>query len=360
MIIVTQYMPYIRGGLFWFTGMAHYTIPMGTAFILLVLNSRYLSKGNKKLIPIMFILSIYIGGSHYQAILLVLILQFFFSFIDFRKVTKARICVIAAQVLLELIGLIICAKAPGNSVRAEGEFGFSIEKVVYTVFQSVVLSVKDGFEYFTSVKLIPVFAILVIAFTVMCGKRKEKHFIPAYLFVIVFAFLTYCAVYAPGVYYITYNAEMGISGGFFDTNYFCFLIFITITSVLSGEIIKMFIQDKTGEKIAISMAVLALLLMGAFSKSIIKSSADYMIYEFIKGGHLKDYAWQMEERIAILEDDTQKNVVVPEMNSEQGPFMHMALTEDPDSFTNNATKRYYGKDSVVAVPREQYYEQYGE
>ena len=85
-----------------------------------------------------------------------------------------------------------------------------------------------------------------------------------------------------------------------------------------------------------------------------------MIYEFIKGGHLKDYAWQMEERIAILEDDTQKDIVVPEMNSEQGPFMHMVLTEDPDSFTNNATKRYYGKDSVVAVPREQYYEQYGE
>ena len=31
MIIMTQYMPYIRGGLFWFTGMAHYTLPFGIA-----------------------------------------------------------------------------------------------------------------------------------------------------------------------------------------------------------------------------------------------------------------------------------------------------------------------------------------
>ena len=38
--------------------------------------------------------------------------------------------------------------------------------------------------------------------------------------------------------------------------------------------------------------------------------------------------------------------------------MHMALVDDPDSFTNWATRMYYGKDSVIAVPREVYEQEY--
>ena len=46
------------------------------------------------------------------------------------------------------------------------------------------------------------------------------------------------------------------------------------------------------------------------------------------------------------------------MNDEQGPFMHMALLADPDAYTNKATARFYGKESVIAIPRTEYYELY--
>jgi hypothetical protein len=59
-----------------------------------------------------------------------------------------------------------------------------------------------------------------------------------------------------------------------------------------------------------------------------------------------------------LEDDTIKDVVVTEMNDEQGPLMHMPLTSDPEKYTNYATGLYYEKDSVVAVPRDEWNSNY--
>ena len=359
-IIMPQFMPFIRGGLYWFTGMAHYTIPYGTALLLLVLNSRYLATGRKILIPFMILLSIYIGGSHYQAILLVLILQFFFVFIWYPKENKRYLFTMAAQVVLELVGLAICAKAPGNSVRAGGEFGFGIDKAVYTVFHSITTSAVDGFKYLSTVQLIPAYIFFVIAFAAVCGKRIEKNMIPKYLFVIVFSFLTYCAVYAPGVYYNTYEAELSISGGFYDFNFFCFLIFLTVASVMIGEILGALLTEKTVRKCALCFVGFAFIISVAFCKDIVKGSADYMMVNFIRSGQLADFAAQMEERIKILSDDTVKDAVVPEMNDQQGPFMHMALTSDPNNFTNSSTMRYYGKDSVIAIPRNRYYEEYGE
>ena len=102
------------------------------------------------------------------------------------------------------------------------------------------------------------------------------------------------------------------------------------------------------------LGILALIILVVFGKSVVKDSADYMIYNYVKDGHLKDFDNQMRERFRILQDDTVDDVVLPEMNSEQGPFMHMALTKDVNNFTNYATKLYYGKKSVIAIPRDEY------
>ena len=67
----------------------------------------------------------------------------------------------------------------------------------------------------------------------------------------------------------------------------------------------------------------------------------------------------MQEPLAVLQNPEITDVVLPEMNNEQGPFMHMALMPDPNAYTNQATARFYGKESVTAIPREEYYELYG-
>ena len=54
-----------------------------------------------------------------------------------------------------------------------------------------------------------------------------------------------------------------------------------------------------------------------------------------------------------------KNLVLPEINDEQGPLMHMPLTGNPDEFTNSVTRFYYNKDRVIAVPRSVWDEMHG-
>ena len=359
-ILMSQYMPFIRGGLFWFTGMAHYTIPLGVTLILLVLNRRFLSGGSFKLLPIMIFLSIYMGGSHYQAIILALIIQLFYTVVYFKKENLKYTVAMGMQILIELVGLIICAKAPGNAERAGDEFGFGAGRAVYTVLHSIVVSTQDGIEYITTRKLIPVVVLFVVALTLCVQKKREKNIIPKYAFLVVFSYLIYCAMYAPGVYYSTFDADEGISGGFYDFNYFCFLIFIAVTAVLIGEILVYLVKGKVAKKCAVCLVGIGFVFLVAFSKSILKNSADYMIYDYVKGGHLKDFVSQMEERLEILNDESQREVVLPEMNSEQGPFMHMALTSDINNFTNVSTMSFYDKDSVIAIPRDEYYKEYGE
>lgn len=354
MIIMTQYMPYIRGGLFWFTGMAHYTLPFGIAIFLLALDIKYLREGNNKLIPAMVMIGIYIGGSHYQAILLVILMQIFFVIIYYKKDKISYLIAIAVQIILELIGFIICAKAPGNAERAGDEFGFSSYRVVYTILKSIKSGILDGIEYWTSIKLIPVYFILIVAGVMLFGKKRNKKIFLIYPVTIIVSFLVYCAMYAPGVYYSTFDADEGISGGFYDFNYFSFMIFITVFGIMIGEIITFLLKSEVVLKSTYGLGILALIILVVFGKSVVKDSADYMIYNYVKDGHLKDFDNQMRERFRILQDDTVDDAVLPEMNSEQGPFMHMALTKDVNNFTNYATKLYYGKKSVIAIPRDEY------
>ena len=97
----------------------------------------------------------------------------------------------------------------------------------------------------------------------------------------------------------------------------------------------------------------ALVLCAIFGKHLIGGSVDYTCYTFWKSGQLSDYTRQMEEKLSILQNDDTGDVLVPEMNNEQGPFMCMAEIGDPDNFNNVSSAAFYGKRSVTAVPRQE-------
>ena len=61
----------------------------------------------------------------------------------------------------------------------------------------------------------------------------------------------------------------------------------------------------------------------------------------------------MEERLSLLRNPELKNVELPAMNPDQGPLMHMEVMEDPEKWTNTVAKQFFGKDSVIQVPRSE-------
>ena len=92
---------------------------------------------------------------------------------------------------------------------------------------------------------------------------------------------------------------------------------------------------------------------------ILNHSAYKVCMDFIVSGQLADFEEQMQERLEILNNPTIMDAVIPAMNDQQGPFMHMPATDNPEHYTNQCIARFYGKKSVICIPREEYYKLYG-
>ena len=88
------------------------------------------------------------------------------------------------------------------------------------------------------------------------------------------------------------------------------------------------------------------------SRHIIGGTVDYTCVQFIQSGALEDYHNQMEEWLEILHDPEITNAELPAMNNEQGPFMLMVPLDDAAAWSNSVYMNYYGKESVICVPRQ--------
>ena len=89
------------------------------------------------------------------------------------------------------------------------------------------------------------------------------------------------------------------------------------------------------------------------AKGTLKDTTFYKCYEYIASGQAEDYKDQMEERLAILRNQSLRSVELPAMNSDQGPLMHMEVLEDPEGWTNMVVCQFFQKDRVVQIPRKE-------
>ena len=161
-------------------------------------------------------------------------------------------------------------------------------------------------------------------------------------------------MYAPGLY-----AGVELSGGVPNTIFQVFLLtlFVSVT-YFSGWIVAY--QKRNGktvsERNAYICEIVVILIAGCIliaNKGTLKESTSYECYTYIESGQADDYKAQMEERLSLLRNTELKNVELPAMNSDQGPLMHMEVMEDPNEWTNTVVKQFFGKESVIEVPRSE-------
>lgn len=360
-----QYMPYIRGGIFWYSSMINYTFPYGLTMAIFVWIDKYLETGKHRYFIFMILALTFLGGSGYLAIVLnfeVFILVIGYHVFESDKIKKKRGLLLSIPLILLLIGFIISALSPGNAIRGGDSYGFSISNILYTLKECVVQGTVGIPTALWNAKLmIVVFPLIVIGTWQNLDLKKTKLKFRYPLFMTIFLFLISCSVYAPGIY-----ANDELSGGVYDTIFFVFVLFYFCAIIyLTGCLKARCENGKLGENLFIEKSKIIVMLVTVLVcivgfKWIVNYSAAKVCMDFIVSGQLEDFENQMQERLAILNDPIVEEVIVPEMNNEQGPFMHMPLTDDPNHYTNMATARYYGKKSVVAVPRDEYYERFGE
>lgn len=363
-----QYMPKVRGGIFWHTSIVHYVVPYGIALFCAVWSAKWIDTGKKRYLIFLILCMSYLGGAGYPPIVLATVLTMLLLLgtvtgllpNSHDRISKKRACMLLIPLALLLIGFAVSAAAPGNKVRGGSDFGFSLSRVFGTIGYALILNVKDGFEYLVTDRLLAlcILLIAIIAWETFDVEKIDTGSSHPLIFVIL-AFLVSASVRTPRIY-----AAVGVSGGVPDVEYFtsvlclvaavcCIMVSLKKRAYRKGRKLAAD-QDLFNQKIRTPYMIFLILFCIVFSRHLVGNTVDYTCVTFITSGQLADFQDQMEERLAILYDDSIKDVVLPEMNSEQGPFMHMAITDDPNNFTNSATADYYNKNSVIAIPREEY------
>lgn len=363
-----QYMPKIRGGMFWYTSVSHYVIPYCAALMCITWAMRWLDTGWKRYYIPMLLLMTYLGGAGYPPIVLaavIFVLMILGTFCgvlgsETGAARNRRAWLLIIPLLFELAGFVVSAIAPGNKVRGGDDFGFGAGRAVAAIIAALQRGITDCIGYFISGRLILV-GFVIIAVSAYEAYDVVEHRVNARypLAVIILAYLVSSSVRAPELY-----AGVEVSGGVPDVDFFVTILCMTVTICYMMVWCKNRMADRQqalaldtdywNRKIRTPILLLAFVFCMVFARHLVGGTADYMCMNYIASGGLSDFAEQMEERLAILEDDSIQDAVLPAMNEYQGPIMHMPLSEDPTSFTNDSTAKYYGKDSVVCVPREEY------
>lgn len=361
-----QYMPNLKSGIFWYTGMINYIVPLGLVLSSFVWMDKFLEDGKKRYLILISIVYTYASGAGYTPIVLafeVLFLVIIWNLLGREKIRKRRGAWLFLPFVLLLAGFIFSAASPGNAVRGGEEYYLGGAKAFWTILESI----KQGFlavpAWFLQVRpLILAVPFLCVITWELIDVSKIKINLKYPAGVILLLFLISCSLYAPGIY-----ARSEVSGGVPDTIYFVFYFTLVIGVLYLTCYLKKWYEKKGGkqlsaeriEKVRAALVLAEIIVCVIAGNFLTGNMSAHICMEFIESGQLEDYEFQMQERLAILQDPNVKEVVLPEMNDQQGPFMHMPIIGDPKAYTNYATQRFYGKDSVIAIPREEYYELYG-
>lgn len=367
-MLSVQYMPRIRGGVFWYTSVAHYIIPYSVALLSITWAVKWMDQGYRRYLVLMLLGMIYLGGAGYPPIVMaaaVLMILMLVSFCrDVIKVTllarRRRALVITIPLGLEVIGFGISAMAPGNKVRGGSDFGFSVERAISTIVTVLRDEVSIGLGYIIAARLLLPGLLIIAALAYEAYDIDRRRVNARYpLGVTIIGYLLSAAVRAPEIY-----AGVEVSGGVPDVDYLVWLLCLTGVICYCMVWFKNWLDDhgytiakdsvRFNQCVRTPLMIMVALFCIVFYRHLIGGTTDYTCMTFVQSGALADYHAQMQERLAILENDSIQDVVLPEMNEYQGPFMHMPLMRDSNSFTNYVTEEYYGKNSVIAIPREEY------
>ena len=188
--------------------------------------------------------------------------------------------------------------------------------------------------------------------------KSSFYFIKKYPLLSCFLLIClYCAMQAPALY-----AGVEVSQGVGNTNFQVLLITLFgIMLILAGKLKEVVKYKQAAAHACLVVPGLMVLGIAAFiCRHGIKTTTDYICYDYISSGQASDYKEQMDLQTRLLLDPQKEDIVIPGINDQQGPLMHMPVTEDVSAWTNYVTADFYEKNSVVSIPRPEWMEKYGQ
>ncbi len=347
-----EFIPSTKSAIFWFNGTAHYMLPFAMCQVLAVLLFRFAQENGIREFIFLSVIMTLLGGSNYQAALFGLVTACYIGGYFYLKYRNKKLFLLGIPIALELIGLVISMKSPGNKVRGGEDFGFSFARVGKTILGSFAEAGRTSLAYLTEQPLIvagllALFLVMLIAIR----QRKEESRASYQPLIAVLMICLYCAMFAPAEY-----AGVGVSGGVYNMNYQVFLLTAAVLLLLLAAGLEKALKGLSRKRAAgiwLTGLLVCLVFLG-LCRSGIKETTSWNSLTYAVSGQAEDYREQMELQTRLLTEGEEEEVVVPMINDWQGPLMQMPVTEDPMAWSNRVTAAFYGKKSVTGIPREEW------
>ena len=345
LFVMIQFVFSPRSAIFWYNGVAHYIVPFALALFSMNCFIRFIQTERNRYVVTSAVMMALLGGMSYLSAFmapLFLLLVWIMSYRRGRYVWKLGI-----PMALECTGLIISAAAPGNANRGGSSYSVSFGRAAEAAGQAVLQGTKALPAYFKAEPAVFLIMVIILYFIWDAVSRAETGFkFSKPWLVLIWLYLIYCAMYWPGIF-----ANVSVSGGVPNTIFQVMVIMLVLGSAYLAGWISRRDRDNSRNKICRAAWILTLIFMSAVTfknKGTLKKSTDYVTMKYISSGQAEDYRTQMDEFTRIMTDPDITDARVHASNCDQGPLMHMPVTDDPGSFTNDAAARFFGKRSVIS------------
>lgn len=341
---------------YWFCGSALYTVTYNETVILttllILLYHSHSSSRHWKRIPLyigIILFTVLVSGGTYVTLILMLLLYLFTAIWYWYRRNPYKWFVTAGMVLY-LAGFFLNVLAPGNQMRlsSAGVEGTS-------PIRAILLALKEALFYVTENSILPcmILALLFLPlFFHIVKKRNYKYPVP--VLITILSFGIFAAQFTPTLY------TLGITGAGRIQNLYRWTFYIWI---YGNELYwvgwlcrKKMISDGSAEDSQTNRSyLLSGWILGGIAFCFVlyvyggNTLTSLNAVDSLRHGYAQVYYAEYLERLAVLEDDSIKEVYFEPYTYHPYLLFFGDITSDPNDWVNYTMSSYYGKDSVTLL-----------
>lgn len=336
-VLYLYQMPNVCEGFYWMPGSITNQLPISLSLLLFGMIAKYFDQKKIHYIPILSLLVIAIVGCNEVSIVIlgiVLFVLWIAHFINHKRVSS----LLSLLLFFFLISSAVAILAPGNASRADEipvEHDF-----FYSFFKSIQFSFKYFFRWFPFIGITLLFFVEEITdcLKVYPNKKYILHPLP----ILGILFITMFVVFFIGFW--TLNSVLPDRS--INTLYFFYIILLAYLFLSVIHFFKLEFNFKTNHTLKITVGIIII-------ASFLSDNNIMVAYNDLVTGKAYYYNKEMKNRIEILTNSKEKEIVLPELTNFPATIYNhitMGLTNDKNNWKNKEIMRYYRKESIIVKP----------
>ena len=351
--IDTQLLPSAVQGFYWYNGAIFYTFFFGVQLFYFGLVARYLAMGHASrrrsaaFLTGLCALGLFLGGGNLvTAFGTLLVLVCVLCLLAIMKSRQWRALLLPLAFLLA--GFLVSVCAPGNSVRQQS-MGDPLPAPL-----AVLRAVQEAVLQFDKNLTLPILLALVFLLPVLWNAAANAHLSFRWpLLFFVFTFGLYAAQFCPTWYALKQAGPARLLDIIFYSAFFWMAV--NLFYFLGWLQRRLWAENGAVPQgrytIGFVAVTAALLAVSCFALRDTLNFTSIQALNALRTGQAQQYHAEFEARVEILEDTAQPDAVLQPYSVRPRVLYFDDATPDAADWRNGAIAYYYGKHSVIVLPR---------